>query len=154
MSTTPKDVASQLELAPSRFLDQLEELRMGLSNEQLIAEAIEINHGGIGEEETLERYRKHLVHFSQYLASVHGKTFYTARRKHVRLFMGHLGKHGGVKPHESRLRCEWCKARGYPMAVQVQVGRPPIARATSPRSNFSSAIFRQRTIFLTTTLRR
>jgi integrase len=87
---------------------------MGLSNEQLIHEAIEINHAAIGKDETLERYRDHLVHYSQYLASVHGVDFYEARKKHVRLFMGHLEKSGGSKPHDSRLRCEWCKARGYP----------------------------------------
>lgn len=87
---------------------------MELSNEQLIAEAIEINHAGIGKEKTLERYRDHLIHFSHYLASAHGATFYSASRKHVRLFMGHLEKSGGVKPHSSRLRCAWCKARGYP----------------------------------------
>lgn len=32
------------------FLDRFEELRMELSNEQLIAEAIEINHAGTGKE--------------------------------------------------------------------------------------------------------
>ncbi len=101
---------AQLDSAPARFLDQFEELRVELSNEQLIAEAIEINHAGIGKDKTLERYRDHLIHFSHYLASVHGATFYTARRKHVRLFMGHLEKPGGAKPHDSRLRCEWCKA--------------------------------------------
>ena len=42
---------------------------MGLSNEQLIHEAVECNHAGVGAT-TLERYRDHLVHFAQYLASV------------------------------------------------------------------------------------
>ena len=87
---------------------------MELSNEQLIAEAIEVNHAGIGKDATLDRYRDHLAHYGQYLASAQGRTFYTARPKHVRLFMSHLEKHGGEKPHSSRLRCEWCKARGYP----------------------------------------
>lgn len=104
----------QLASAPGLFLDRIEELRMELSDEQLIHEAIEINHGGIGKEKTLERYRDHLIHFSQYLASTHSVSFYTAQRKHVRLFMAHLEKPGGEKPHSSRLRCEWCRARGYP----------------------------------------
>jgi len=39
---------SDLEAAPARFLDQSKELRMGLSNEQLICEAIECNHAGVG----------------------------------------------------------------------------------------------------------
>ncbi len=87
---------------------------MQMSNEQLIAEAIELNHGGLAKEKTLKRYEDHLIHYSQYLASVHGATFYTGKRKHVRLFMGHLEKPGAPKPHGSRLRCEWCRARGYP----------------------------------------
>jgi integrase len=125
---------AQLDSAPARFLDQFEELRMDLSNEQLIAEAIEINHAGIGKEATLERYRDHLVHVGQYLASVHARTFYTARPKHVRLFMGHLQKHGGEKPHESRLRCEWCKTRGYPD------GRSGSGWSASYRKSYLSAI--------------
>jgi integrase len=100
--------------APTRFLDQLEEKRMDISDEKLVAEAIEINHAGIGKDKTLDRYHDHLVPFSQYLASAHGKTFYSCRSKHVRLFMGHLARPGGPNPHSSRLGCEWCKARGYP----------------------------------------
>lgn len=42
---------------------------MDLSNEQLICEAVECNHAGVGSS-TLERYRGHLVHFA-HLASVH-----------------------------------------------------------------------------------
>jgi hypothetical protein len=41
---------AQLDSAPARFLGQCEELRRELSNEQLIAEAIEINHAGIGKD--------------------------------------------------------------------------------------------------------
>src|SRR5215218_11276740 len=104
---------SFLDPAPARFLDQSEELRMGLSNEQLIREAIECNHAGVGAT-TLERYRDHLVHFAQYLASVHASDFYAANKKQVRLFMGHLEKQGGPNPDGARLRCEWCKARNYP----------------------------------------
>lgn len=134
MTNAPKDGAAQLDSAPARFLDQFEELRMGLSNEQLIHEAIEVNHAGIGKEPTLERYRDHLVHFNHYLASVHGATFYTAKRKHIRLFMAHLEKQGGARPHEARLRCEWCKARGYPD------GRGGKGWSASYRKSYLSAI--------------
>jgi len=99
--------------APARLLDEIEEKRMELTNDQLIAEAVEINHAGV-KEKTYERYRDHLVHFAQYLASVHERDFYTCRSKHVRLFMGHLERPGGVNPHRSRLTCEWCRVRGYP----------------------------------------
>ena len=107
---------------------------MDLSNEQLIAEAIEINHSGVGKQKTLDRYRDHLVHFSRYLASVHRKTFYTARRKHVRLFMSHLERPGGEKPHDARLRCEWCRARGYPD------GRSGSGWSASYRKSYLSAV--------------
>lgn len=30
------------------------------------------------------------------------------------MFMNHLSKPGGPKPHNSRLQCAWCKTRGYP----------------------------------------
>jgi hypothetical protein len=83
MSESQSNYAAQLDSAPARFLDQFEELRMNLSNEQLVAEAIEINHAGVGKERTRDRYRDHLIHFGQYLASAHGATFYTAKRKHV-----------------------------------------------------------------------
>lgn len=107
---------------------------MDLSDEQLVAEAIEINHAGVGKDKTLERYQDHLVHFSQYLASVHGKTFYSCRSKHVRLFMGHLTRPGGPTPHQSRLGCEWCRARGYPN------GRAGQGWSASYRKSYLSAI--------------
>jgi len=137
--------------APARFLDQIEEQRMDLSDEQLVAEAIEINHAGVGKDKTLERYQDHLVHFSQYLASVHGKTFYSCRSKHVRLFMGHLTRPGGPTPHQSRLGCEWCRARGYPNGRAGQVGQLPTARATYRRSSSSTDTSWQRRTCLTTT---
>jgi integrase len=127
--------------APTRFLDQLEEQRMDISDEKLVAEAIEINHPGIGKDKTLDHYHDHLVHFSQYLASVHGKTFYSCRSKHVRLFMGHLARPGGPNPHSSRLGCEWCKARGYPD------GRSGCGWSPSYRKSYLAAIkflYRQR----------
>lgn len=107
---------------------------MNLSDEQLIAEAIEINHASIGKAATLERYQDHLVHFSHYLASAHGETFYSARRKHVRLFMSHLEKPGGDSPHAARLRCEWCRVRGYPD------GRSGPGWSASYRKSYLSAI--------------
>jgi integrase len=126
--------ATRLDAAPAWFLDQFEELRMGMSNEQLIAEAIGVNHRGIGKEATLERYRDHLAHFDHYLASAHGKTFYTAKSKHVRLFMMHLEKKGGSHPHDARLRCAWCKARGYPD------GRSGDGWSASYRKSYLSAV--------------
>jgi integrase len=122
-----------LSSAPARFLDQFEELRMDLSNEQLIAEAIEVNHANIGDK-TRERYEDHLIHYSQYLASAHGKTFYTAQRKHVRLFMNHLAREGGRQPHRSRIPCEWCRVRGYPD------GRSGPGWSASYRKSYLSAV--------------
>lgn len=86
--------SSLFDAAPALFLDRFEELRMEMSNEQLIAEAIETNHAGVGKDRTLDRYRDHFVHYSQYLASVFGVAFYTAKRKHVRMFMKSPGEAG------------------------------------------------------------
>jgi integrase len=102
-----------LEAAPALFLDQSEELRMGLSDEQLIGEAVECNHASIGPT-TLKKYEGHLVHLSQYLASAHSSDFYRANKKQIRLFMGHLEKPGGAHPDPARVRCEWCRTRAYP----------------------------------------
>jgi integrase len=107
---------------------------MDLSNEQLIAEAVLVNHAHVGKDTTRNEYRGFLVHFSQYLASVHGKTLYTAKRKHVLLFMAHLGQQGGKKPHDSRLHCEWCRARGYPD------GREGKGYSASTRKGYLSAL--------------
>jgi integrase len=107
---------------------------MHLSDEQLIAEAIEINHAHVGKENTREKYKGHLVHFSRYLASVHAATLSEARRKHVLLFMAHLEKQGGKKPHESRRRCEWCRVRGYPD------GRGGCGWSASTRKGYLSAV--------------
>jgi hypothetical protein len=112
----PPDSAqsSLFDATPAWFLDRFEELRMELSDQQLIAEAIETNHVGVRKDRTLDRYRDHLVHYSHYPNSLFGVTFYSAKRKHVRMFMNHLTKPGGPKPHDARLRCIWCKTRGYP----------------------------------------
>lgn len=106
---------------------------MGLSNEQLIHEAIECNHAGVGTT-TLGRYRDHLVHFAQYLASVHASDFYKANKKQVRLFMRHLERQGGSNPDGARLRCEWCKARNYPD------GREGAGWSASYRKSYLSAL--------------
>lgn len=135
--------------APALFLDRFEELRMELSDQQLIAEAIETNHAGVRKDRTLDRYRDHLVHYSQYLGSAFGLTFYTARRKHVRMFMNPLSKPGGPKPHDSRLHCAWCKTRGYPDGRSGPAGRRPTARATWPRSNSSVSTFSPKRIYPT-----
>lgn len=119
--------------APARLLDEIEEKRMELTNDQLIAEAVEINHAGV-KEKTYERYRDHLEHFAQYLASVHERDFYTCRSKHVRLFMAHLERPGGVNPHRSRLTCEWCRVRGYPD------GRSGSGWSASYRKSYLAAI--------------
>jgi site-specific recombinase XerD len=132
VGATAKETA-ELEAVPARFLDQSEELRMELSNEQLFSEAIECNHAGVGSS-TLERYRDHLVHFAQYLASVHRSNFYEANKKQVRLFMGHLEKQGGENPDPARLRCEWCKARNYPD------GREGPGWSASYRKSYLSAL--------------
>lgn len=107
---------------------------MELSTQQLIDEAIEINHAKVGEKRTLRRYKDHLVHYGQYLASAHGATFYTARKKHVRLFMTHLENVGGEHPDSSRLRCEWCRTRGYPD------GRSGPGWSASYRKSYLSAV--------------
>jgi integrase len=123
----------RLDAAPAQFLDEFEEMRMNLSNDQLVAEAIEVNHRGVGDEKTLERYRGHLIHFGAYLASK-GVDYYGARSKHVRLFMSHLEKQGGSKPHSARVQCSWCKQRGYPD------GRSGPGWSASYRKSYLSAI--------------
>lgn len=55
VATTAR-VDAQLDTAPARFLDHAEGLRMDVSNDQLIHEAIECNHAGVGRS-TLARYR-------------------------------------------------------------------------------------------------
>jgi integrase len=87
---------------------------MDLTDEQLIAEAVAVNHAQVGKVKTLDRYAQHLGHLSEYLHSVHGASFYTAKRKHIVMFVSHLQKPGGEKPHSSRFGCEWCRAAGYP----------------------------------------
>lgn len=84
-----------------------------VTDEEIIAEAVAINYGEV-DERSLHKYEKHMEHFSSYLSSVHGVSFYTAQRKHVVMFKRHLEQHGGPKPHKLRYPCEWCRTRGYP----------------------------------------
>jgi integrase len=100
--------------APGIALDTAEELRLNLTDHQLIQEAVLVNHKEIKDDKSLKRYEHHLTHFVSYLASAHQKNLYSARRKHVLMFMEHLKKHGGSTPHASRVACEWCKQHGYP----------------------------------------
>jgi len=106
---------------------------MGLSDEQLIAEAVECNHAAIGPK-TIRKYEDHLVHFAHYLASAHRSDFYRANKKQVSLFMAHLEKKGGHRPDPARQRCEWCKARGYPD------GRKGPGWSASYRKSYLSAL--------------
>jgi integrase len=137
-----KQASKAATAAPAHLLELPEEWRMHLSDEQLIAEAIEVNHRKVSEK-TQERYRDHLIHFSDYLASVHGIDFYGARRKHVALFMAHLEKKGGAKPHSARAGCSWCRTRGCPD------GRSGPGWSPSYRKSYLSAIKHLYNHFLT-----
>jgi integrase len=86
---------------------------MGLTNQQLILESVQVNHGRVNPK-TRRKYQDHLEHYDEYITSALNVSFYDAKRKHVLQFMDHLEQRGGPKPHESRQRCEWCKQRGYP----------------------------------------
>lgn len=90
---------------------------MRLTNEELIAEAIAINHREVAPR-TLAKYRRHIEHLDEYLASAHSLTLLDARRKHLRLFMTHLASCGGPKPDPLRLPCTWCAIHNYPDTVK------------------------------------
>jgi integrase len=92
----------------------MEGVRMNVPDHELIDEAIALGLAEGRNRKTLHKYRVHLDHYASYLSSVHGRTFYTAQRKHVAFFMGHLAAHGGESPDQTRLNCEWCRDRGYP----------------------------------------
>lgn len=120
--------------APSLALDALERDRMTRRSQNLITEAVAVNHARVGKQDTLDRYREHLDHFDAYLVSVSGVTITTAKRKHVALFMRHLEQHGGADPHELRRDCEWCRDRGYPD------GRKGPGWSASYRKSYLSAL--------------
>lgn len=109
LALASRDIAA----APALALDVLEADRMKLTNAELIAEAIAINHREVAPR-TLAKYRKHLDHLDEYLSSAHGVTLLEAKRKHLRLFMEHLKRPGGAKPDGLRLPCSWCAAHNYP----------------------------------------
>jgi hypothetical protein len=129
--------------APARLLDEIEEKRMELSNDQLIAEATEINHAGVNDR-TVRRYGDHLVHFGQYLASAQGVDFCGCRSKHVRLFMAHLERQGGADPHPSRLACEWCRIRGYRRGGSPAGFRPRAGRSDRSRVRAHDGVVKAR----------
>lgn len=91
-----------------------EAMRLGLSSEALIREAIEVNHRQTGSKETLRDYEKDLEHFAAYLESAWQRNFYTAQNKHVVMFINHLSCKGGESPDPSRKSCSWCRERSYP----------------------------------------
>lgn len=109
-------------------------LRMNIANHDLIDEAFAINHAEVESEKTKKQYREHLLHFSEYLKSKAFRTFYTAERKHVMLFMAHLEQGGGCSPHPSREGCAWCASRGYPD------GRSGPGWSPSTRKKYMAAI--------------
>lgn len=69
---------------------------MGLSDEQLIDEAIECKPRR-GRRKDPREHRGHLVHFAQYLASAHGSDFYRANKKQSPLH-GTSGEEGRRRP--------------------------------------------------------
>ena len=107
----------ELEDAPARFLDEAEELRMGLTDEQLIAAAVECNHAAIGPT-TARALPGPLGPLRQYLASAHHSDFYRAGKMQGRLFMGYLERPGGAHPDPARTRCEWCPGARLPRRPQ------------------------------------
>ncbi len=74
-----------------RLQNDVAALRMGLTDAALIQETIAVNHSGVSKK-TRSKYAKHLEHFSEYLASTHQRNFYTAKRKHVMLFLARSGE--------------------------------------------------------------
>jgi integrase len=110
------------------------ELRMNLPDHELIEEHYMLNLANGQNRKTQERYRDHLIHFSAYLGSVRQRDFYTAARKDVLMFMGHLMAPGGANPDATRLGCRWCRERGYPD------GRGGPGWSASYRKSYLSAI--------------
>ncbi len=107
---------------------------MHLSSEQLIREAVSINHKRKPTRQTRKEYATDLGHFAEYLESAHRRNFYTAKRKHIAMFLDHLGEPGGAVPAQSRLACSWCRDRGYPD------GRSDCGWSGSTQKGYLSAI--------------
>ena len=83
---------------------------MNWTDAQLIQEAVVINHKQVGAK-TAGEYARCLEHFSAYLASVHNATFYTARQRHVLLYLAHLKDPATPAPNGAG-PCEWCSEHG------------------------------------------
>jgi integrase len=118
----------------ARLHSQAEAWRMNLTARQLIDEAVAVNHARVKERATRREYGSDLDHFALYLESVSQRSFYTAERKHVLLFLDHLEAQGGANPDRSRLCCRWCKERGYPD------GKHGSGYSPSTRKGYLSAI--------------
>ncbi|MGO9490066.1 MAG: tyrosine-type recombinase/integrase [Solirubrobacteraceae bacterium] len=105
-----------------------------MSDEELINEAMAINHSQFGVT-TRYGYAICLRHFSEYLSSLHGATFYTARRRHVLQYLKHLEE--PASPEAVSEACRWCRRR-----QQRGTGVSPSRRgvAGSARSKHLSAI--------------
>lgn len=90
-------------------------LRMNVSDEDLITEAVATNYAQVAPA-TKKRYGKHLEHFAAYLhsACAGSVTFYTCKEKHVLRYMEHLAAKGGPNPAAERACCAWCNVNGYP----------------------------------------
>jgi integrase len=97
---------------PALLLDVTEEQRVSLTNAELISEALAASSSLLPK--TRDRYRDHLDHWDTYLATAHSRRIVEAEKRHVDQFMTHLASPGGSKPDDSRLRCAWCRERGYP----------------------------------------
>lgn len=106
---------------------------LDLTNEQILTEAISSNLASIRNPKTLDKYEKHLEHFSDFLTG-RGRTFYTARKKDISVFINHLAVPGGPNPHPQRRECAWCGDHGYPD------GRGGKGWSASTRKSFLSAI--------------
>jgi integrase len=105
------------------------DVRMDLTNEALIAEAVACNHKQLKTRRTRHEYETILSHWAVFLDG-HAATFYTAQRKHVLLFLSHMEEPGGGV---SRL-CDWCSGRGCP------TGRKQQAYSASYRKKFLCAL--------------
>lgn len=84
---------------------------MNWTDAQLIQEAVVINHKQVGAK-TRAEYARCLEHFSAYLASVHNATFYSAKQRHVLLYLAHLEQPGMPIPPNGADPCMWCCEHG------------------------------------------
>lgn len=83
---------------------------MHVTCEELIREAVQVNHKRTPNKVTLEDDRGDLAHFAEYLASAYGRNLYTAQRKHVVMFLNHLTE----SIHPAHVRDQGARLRGPP----------------------------------------